>query len=149
MKKILALLLTLTLLCCSSLALAEQAQDGLKMDEDFMAFIDRAQKASEDGCATLLMTGNPTTGYDWEYAILDEEVASLTSEYLPDSTDDSIVGAGGMYSFVIKGLKAGETVIAFEYLQSWDDTSTVVALTYFVTVDENLKVTLSGGTVGV
>lgn len=146
MKKLISLLLILTLLCCVSLATAEEAKAGEELDAAFQAFLDRA---AQDGCVTLLMTGNPTTGYDWQYAILDEEVVSLTSEYISESSDKEVVGAGGMYSFVLKGLKAGETVIAFEYGQSWDDTTTVVSLMYFVTVDENLKVTVSGGTVGV
>lgn len=108
----------------------------------------------------LSMTANPTTGYDWAFVVADESIVSIESNFetgadlgaadaAAPAEGEMIAGQGGLYTFTLKGLAAGETTVAFEYARSFEENSTIVGLTYTVRVDENLNVTIIGSTVGV
>ena len=139
MKKALSILHTLALLLCCATALAETAPT----DKDFV----------------IVLTGNPTTGYEWKYVVGDESIVALSEDYLTSEDVDKLAGIesagelpacgeGGLYAYTLKGLTPGETVIAFEYSQSWDEDSTVVGLTYVVRVNEDLSVVCTASTLG-
>ena len=150
MKRFVSLLLVLCLsLLCAS-ALAEQAATDSAHGTSAMSVIpENAPSVLSDhpGTLPLYFTGNPTTGYDWYFAILDDTVVSIEAGF--DTEDPNAAGAGGMYGFFIKGLKAGDTMIAFEYCQGFDpDAAPYVGLSYFVHVDESLNVTVTSATVG-
>ena len=139
MKKVSSIILALVLLLTSAVAFAEVVAD----EKDFV----------------ITMSGNPTTGYDWIFAVGDETLVAIEQEFLTggdidkiagvEPTAEPITGAGGLFVFTIKGLKPGETVLAFEYKQPWDDESTVVGLTYIVRVNEDLSVVCTAAAVGV
>jgi Predicted secreted protein len=69
---------------------------------------------------TIILKGNATTGYQWQFAKpLDENIVQLiSSKYLADKT--KLVGAGGKQVWIFKALKAGQTNISFKYVRSWE-----------------------------
>lgn len=94
--------------------------------------------------ATITLEGNPTTGYSWAYAVSPEGVVEeVSNNYEQDPTSASdMVGVGGTFTYVFKGLAEGEAQVTFTYSQSWD-TSTEPAETvvYLLKVDKDLNVT--------
>lgn len=75
--------------------------------------------------ARIVLKGNPTTGYDWQYTVGDTDVVGITGQsYVPDS---DLIGAGGTYTWSFKVLKAGKTTIMFQYYRPWEGTANVGA----------------------
>ena len=88
----------------------------------------------------LKLDENPTTGYTLSYEIKDKDIVSVASdEYKADDTDKT--GAGGVHTYVIKGLKEGETTITFTSAQDWDGGEKGDVKTVEVAVDKDLNVT--------
>ena len=137
MKKVVSILLVLALVLCSAVAMAEAASE-----KDFI----------------ITLTGNPTTGYEWKYVAGPEDVVTVGEEYLTSADIDKLAGIepsaemlsgeGGLYVYTLKGVKPGKAVLAFEYAQSWDETSTVAGLTYAITVNDDLSVVCTASTLG-
>jgi len=73
----------------------------------------------------VMLPGNPTTGFEWAAAISDEDAALIEqqgeAEYVAESTDPSVVGSGGMYTFTFKAADKGEAVLKLEYARSFED----------------------------
>lgn len=68
----------------------------------------------------ITLSGNPTTGYTWHYEISDESVISPVCQSYSSSAKEGIVGAGGIYGWSFKALKAGEATITFRYYRDWE-----------------------------
>ncbi|QEK10957.1 hypothetical protein FQB35_00425 [Crassaminicella thermophila] len=88
---------------------------------------------------------NPTTGYTWKYDIKDKDIIQVISDnYEQDELPEgakSIVGKGGMHTWVIKGLKEGVTTIKFSKQREWEgDSSIVETKEFIVTVLSDLQV---------
>ena len=70
---------------------------------------------------TVIIAGNPTTGYEWELAspvdgaVLEEEGRV---EYVVGSTDR--VGAPGMYRFSFKTKAPGVAAVSLKYVRPWE-----------------------------
>lgn len=104
--------------------------------------------AAETGSLSpvLVMTGNPTTGYDWSWTVDHEAVISVSIAYVPDmycDVPDAItpIGGGGRYRIALTGLCPGEMTISFSYKRPWEEES-LYTLVYHVRVDEDLNVTI-------
>ena len=68
---------------------------------------------------TVSLAGNPTTGYSWEVSEIDPAVVELVGE--PDYQSDSdLIGSGGVYTFVFKGVAPGQSSIKLVYHRSWE-----------------------------
>ena len=67
------------------------------------------------------LASNATTGYKWELAEeLDKDYLSLISdEYI--APQEGAMGAGGTEVWKFKGLKAGKTLVTFQYLRTWEE----------------------------
>ena len=89
--------------------------------------------------ATLVLDSNPTTGYTWEMTQTNP-IFDMTSEYLPDSMDEGIVGAGGKETFILTPKEKGETTVTFEYAQHWEGGEKGQTLEYDIKVDKNLQI---------
>ncbi len=74
-------------------------------------------------CVTL--AGNPTTGYDWHCIIGDSSILTQTSENY--TSDSNLIGAGGVYAWQFKALKAGQTTITFKYYRDWEGEASATA----------------------
>ncbi len=74
-----------------------------------------------DNVLTVELAANATTGYAWQYDMIDEGLLEETrNEYVPDQTAQDMVGVGGrqIYSFAPTTDAAGQIVgLSFSYLQ--------------------------------
>ena len=95
----------------------------------------------EPQTATLKLAANPTTGYEWSFTQT-PNLFDVSSEYVQDETDEEMVGVGGIETFTLTPTKAGSTEINFYYKQPWDEDSLDTRLTYQVTVDKNMQITV-------
>lgn len=69
---------------------------------------------------TITLESNPTTGYRWQISGKYDTafVELVDSVFVPGRTD--LVGAGGKEEWVFKALRAGKTVISFQYTRPWE-----------------------------
>lgn len=67
----------------------------------------------------ITLEGNPTTGYQWEVASVDESVLKASGEpqYTPTS---AALGSGGVYIFSFKALDAGKTTLELVYHRTFE-----------------------------
>ena len=80
------------------------------------------------------LDANPTTGYQWEIASLDEAIlAPQGSTYQADSADPNVVGSGGKETFRFEAVSKGEMVLTLIYHQPWEE-STEPADIFTITV---------------
>jgi inhibitor of cysteine peptidase len=84
----------------------------------------------------VLLAGNATTGYAWTVTMTDADKAVLEQQgdavYAETSTDSSLVGGGGTYTFTFKTIATGTANPAFSYARSFE--SSPPEQTYTVTV---------------
>ena len=71
---------------------------------------------------TLIVSleGNPTTGYTWEAAGLDEHVLQqvVETEFKPDS---DAIGAGGVQTLRFETMNSGQTTLKLVYHRPWEE----------------------------
>lgn len=94
----------------------------------------------------LVLTGNPTTGYDWLWESDHEGVVMVSTAYVSDMYYDMPgivppVGGGGRYRVVLTGLCPGEATLTFSYKRAWEEES-LYTLVYHIRVDDDLNVTI-------
>jgi inhibitor of cysteine peptidase len=84
----------------------------------------------------VVLAGNPTTGYAWTVTMTDADKAVLEQQgdavYEEASTDSSVVGGGGTYTFTFKAIATGAANPTFSYARSFE--SNPPEQTYSVTV---------------
>lgn len=97
---------------------------------------------------TVILEGNPTTGYTWNIIVADENVIAVTDEgFAANETEEGIVGASGYQRFSFEGKAEGYTTVTFAYGRSWEtEEAPAYTLTYDLSVDSNLVVTIVGTT---
>ena len=97
--------------------------------------------AAEDGAAieiaagesfTVVLEGNPTTGYGWLVDDLDEAVLSV--EETAYRSDSDLIGSGGTFTFTFTGAAAGTTQVRLGYQRSWEFVEPIQAFGITVTV---------------
>ena len=66
------------------------------------------------------LEGNPTTGYTWETAELDEQVLQQAgeTEFKPDS---DAIGAGGVQTLRFETVISGQTTLNLVYRRPWEE----------------------------
>jgi len=69
---------------------------------------------------TIVLTTNPTTGYDWECTSIYEWIQPLNKTYQADNT--GLVGSGGTDTFRFKAHGQGKAALDFVYKRSWEST---------------------------
>ena len=119
MKKILSVLAALALVLVPCLSLAEDAANTY----------------------TMLLDGNPTTGYEWTAAVDNADVRDVTVEYQAD--DSALVGAGGHYAITMTGKAAGDAVVTLTYARSWEGEA-LYTMIVNVNVAEDLSIAVTG-----
>ena len=86
------------------------------------------------GCISLNLESNPSTGYQWEFQSTDEAVASVQA--LGTTVQQTpLLGAPAMASFQVCGVGAGAAEVRFSYRRSWEEEAPLVSFTLPVTVD--------------
>lgn len=67
---------------------------------------------------TIILDGNPTTGYSWQYQIVgDPSIVSIQDNYTPYSNR---IGSGGQFIYNGKAMKRGQISIIFSYARPWE-----------------------------
>jgi len=69
---------------------------------------------------TLKIEGNPTTGYTWEVAEVDEAVLSISGE-AEYKSGSRLIGAGGTYTFTFKAAAPGTPPLKLIYYRSFEE----------------------------
>jgi inhibitor of cysteine peptidase len=89
----------------------------------------------------IKLTGNPTTGYDWQVSCSDESILLLTNnEYL--SEESELVGVGGDFLFSFQALKAGNVILEFTYQRPWVEGEALYNLQYEFNISDELTISL-------
>lgn len=89
--------------------------------------------------ATVSLSENPSTGYKWEYNIINEYIAKVSGDKYVDTSEPDLVGAAGVRQITFKGLKAGTTKIIFTYEREWEK-QPIRTVVVYLTVGKDLKV---------
>ncbi|NCB32887.1 MAG: hypothetical protein EOM64_03225 [Erysipelotrichia bacterium] len=92
---------------------------------------------------TIVLRGNPTTGYDWKsfyVSTADQEIVKIEDADI--KVDSSLDGAPSTYTFKITGLKAGDARIGFNYMRSFDEYGVNETVYFTVHADDSLNVTI-------
>ncbi len=81
------------------------------------------------------LVGNPTTGYNWYAANLDETILSQSGE-ADFKADSSAIGAGGIITNTFKAEATGTTTLTLEYKRAWEtDVEPIQVFTITVVVE--------------
>lgn len=86
---------------------------------------------------------NPTTGYTWHYRFGEDGIAVVEDDEFVANNTDGMVGAGGIHTYRLSGVKLGETGIKFEYRRAWEDKEPIKIISYEITVDENNQIAIT------
>ncbi len=90
----------------------------------------------------VILTANPTTGYEWSYKASAEGILTLEKDdYIPDNTE--LAGSGGIGVWIFRGAAEGEVTLTYEYARSWEKGEKPEAtVTFKYGVNADLRVTL-------
>lgn len=103
------LILVLTLAACSLAAVQLTADDNGGQVE-----VEAGQEF------TIVLSGNPSTGFTWEAKDLDTTMFELVGEPEFVSDDPGLVGAGGTLTLTFKALQAGTVPLTLVYHRPWE-----------------------------
>lgn len=75
-----------------------------------------------DQTLTVRLESNPTTGYGWEIAEVDDAVLKSQGEpqFEQQNSSKQLAGAGGWQVFHFTALKTGETNLKLVYRRPWE-----------------------------
>ena len=91
------------------------------------------------------LEGNPTTGYQWTAISADSDKLEVKDEYIPDETNEGLVGTGGTYRFNVRGISEGNCNIDIAYMRSWESSNEAIdEITYYLYVSKDGKITVLG-----
>lgn len=99
---------------------------------------------------TLVFVSNPTTGFDWEYALEggEGELELLDNTFLaPD--EEGVFGAAGKRQYVFKGTKPGKVNLKFTYRRPWEGGETAYDVVYELDVEDDLSISCLSKSKGV
>jgi len=86
----------------------------------------------------VALPGNPTTGYSWSVTMSNKDDTVLQQQgdpvYVQQSTDPSLVGGGGTFTFTFKAVGPGQVILNFGYARPWEQGVAPIQ-TYSATID--------------
>lgn len=68
---------------------------------------------------SLSLSGNPTTGYNWEVDEVDQAILAPQGEADYES-DSMLIGSGGVYTFKFSAVETGTTTLKLKYYRSFE-----------------------------
>ena len=68
----------------------------------------------------VTLDANPTTGYQWDIAEIDESVLKSVGDSY-DADSPQLVGSGGQEIFTFEAVAVGKTALQMLYHQPWDE----------------------------
>jgi inhibitor of cysteine peptidase len=113
----------------SSTTAAASSDDGPVVTEPGPVSIEVGERA------TLELSANPTTGYQWELsAEPDSSIVTIVSDTYV-GPDSSAMGAGGTQRMVVEGVAPGTASIELRYVRPWEtDAEPAETATFELTV---------------
>ena len=115
----------------------------VKVDSDLNVTLSERKDNLEADKNVILLDGNGSTGYGWQYNIKDAEITKVTGHSCIFDDDSGMrIGKGETNAWAFEGLKEGETEVTFNYLRSWE-TEILKTVTYTIKVDADLNVTIT------
>ncbi len=69
----------------------------------------------------VTLAGNATTGFSWELVEYDPAVITPLGEPTYEEGDVELVGAGGEWTWTLRGVAGGESQVQFAYHRAWED----------------------------
>jgi len=73
-----------------------------------------------DGCITIEIESQLSTGYRWRFAIKENPGMLINSDYKVQTSEGQIVGGIDKEIFTFKAVKAGNATIVFDYVRPFD-----------------------------
>ncbi|MFN2159855.1 MAG: protease inhibitor I42 family protein [Anaerolineales bacterium] len=65
------------------------------------------------------LEGNPTTGYSWEAAYLEDQILRQAGD--PEFTPETdLIGSGGVQTLRFEAVKSGQTTLKLVYRRPWE-----------------------------
>lgn len=95
--------------------------------------------------AEIVLKGNPTTGYSWDWQGLSgDSCIKVSCETAEVNDDPELVGGPVKYTYVLEGTQPGYVEICFTYARPWehDPAMALYNLYYDIHVDEELNVSI-------
>lgn len=132
-KTILIGLVVVALVAAGALAAVALSDDDAATPQSFTAADSGASITLAPGESfTVVLTGNPTTGYAWEVADLDTAV--LAGDEPAYEVGSDLMGAGGTYTWTFTAVAAGETQLELVYHRPWEQVDPLETFTLEVVV---------------
>lgn len=154
MKKILSILLMLSLVVCLAACgekdLPKEEENDLldkveKGDRVITKYFDEEMIDTYAKTQVIKLPENKTTGYEWVYVVDDSDVVKITKdEFQATENAGSLVGAGGYRVCEIEGVDEGDTIIYFNYIRGFE-TGEIPAesIKFYVSVNANNEVAIT------
>ncbi len=95
--------------------------------------------AFADGCVTVRLKTNPTTGYGWEWESSGERAPGLISE--EHTAEGALCGAPGFVKYVFRPEKPGKYEMIFRYRRPWESAVPLRTFTVRFELKEDGKIT--------
>jgi predicted secreted protein len=100
----------------------------------------KAFTVSVGDTVTVVLAGNPTTGYEWATDMSEADTALLEPAgdpvYVADTVDTNIVGSGGKYTFTFTAAAKGEAELSLKYWRSFEeDVEPIQSFTATITIE--------------
>lgn len=88
------------------------------------------------------LVSNPSTGYSWSYTESKSGCLEIIEKYTPAPAGDvPMVGAAGIQTFSVKGLKKGLVSVTYKYLRAWEGKpAKTVKVIYYVDSELNTHI---------
>jgi inhibitor of cysteine peptidase len=126
-------LVLIVLVTAGTLAAMAMSTDGAGESQVYTAADDGTSiEAGVGQSFSIVLAGNPTTGYGWQVEGIDGTV--LTASEPVYVSDSDLIGSGGTYTFTFTAAAAGDTEVRLVYLRSWEQAEPLETFTMIVTV---------------
>lgn len=104
---------------CTSVVNKPKQSEVVLTEKDTGATVDMSSAQT----LQIRLAGNPTTGYNWQRVDQGQNILETVGEaarYEPDAHAAGMVGAGGTVIWNFRPVKAGESLLSFEYRRPWE-----------------------------
>ena len=116
MEKLIKVLILISLLLAALTACGSAKEVNLDADDN------GSQVELKTGQTLVIsLEGNPTTGYTWEVAEVDEGVLRQVGEMEFEPEDTGDVGVGGVQTLRFETVNSGQTDLELVYHRSWEE----------------------------
>jgi inhibitor of cysteine peptidase len=112
---------------------ADAAEGTLKVGE---ADNGKAYTVRVGSTIEVIIPGNPTTGFTWTAALAEKDAALVQQiGEAAYTTDGTLIGAGGTYTFTFKAAAKGEALLKLVYARSWESVPPEKTFTITLTIE--------------